>query len=106
MQMALTDNAAALQQRVTVANNPFLATLSAPGAAQFLTAQKPCSILLPHNHQKASELFSVLFGAQPSPPDPVVHLISGGSSERCGSSWADVHANVMCEVMEGDCAAE
>jgi hypothetical protein len=62
VQGALTDNAAALQQRVTVANNPFLATLAAPGEAQFLTAQKPCSILLPHNHQKANEFYSILFG--------------------------------------------
>jgi hypothetical protein len=65
-QGALTDNDAALQQRVTVANNPFLATLSTPGQAQFLTAQKPCSILLPHNHQKASEFYTILFGMPPS----------------------------------------
>jgi hypothetical protein len=70
VQMALTDNAAALQQSVTVANNPFLATLAAPGEAQFLTAQKPCSILLPHNHQKANEFYSILFG---TPRSSVLH---------------------------------
>jgi hypothetical protein len=65
---ALTDNAAALQQRVTTANNPFLATLAAPGEAQFLTAQKPCSILLPHTHQRANEFYSVIFGELPRMP--------------------------------------
>jgi hypothetical protein len=59
----VTDNAAVLQQRVTKASNPFLATLAAPGESQFLTVLKPCSILLPHTHQRANEFYSVIFGA-------------------------------------------
>jgi len=58
----VTDNEAALQLRVTKATNPFLSTLAAPGEAQFLTALKPCSVLLPHVHQRANEFYSVLFG--------------------------------------------
>ena len=60
---AVTDNAAVLQQRVTKATNPFLATLAEPGEAQFLTVLKPCGILLPHVHQRANEFYSVIFGA-------------------------------------------
>lgn len=59
----MTDNAAVLQQRVTKGSNPFLSTLAEPGEAQFLTALKPCSILLPHTHQRANEFYSVIFGA-------------------------------------------
>ena len=59
---AVTDNAAVLQQRVTKATNPFLAPLAKPGEAQFLTVLKPCSILLPHTHQRANEFYTVLFG--------------------------------------------
>ena len=59
---AVTDNAAVLQQRVTKGTNPFLSTLAEPGEAQFLTVLKPCSILLPHTHQRANEFYSVIFG--------------------------------------------
>ena len=59
----MTDNAAVLQLRVTKGSNPFLSTLAEPGEAQFLTALKPCSILLPHTHQRANEFYSVIFGA-------------------------------------------
>jgi hypothetical protein len=62
MQGGKTDNAAAIQLQVTKAQVPFLSTLAAPGLAQFLTVLKPCSILLPHNHQRANEFYSVLFG--------------------------------------------
>jgi Cupin len=61
----VTDNAAVLQRRVTKSTNQFLSTLAAPGEAQFLTVLKPCSILLPHTHQRANEFYSVLFGALP-----------------------------------------
>jgi hypothetical protein len=61
---AKVDNGAALQLQVTKANNPFLATLTAPGEAQFLTVLKPCGILLPHVHQRATEFYSILFGAR------------------------------------------
>jgi hypothetical protein len=61
---AVTDNAAVLQQRVTKGSNPFLATLAEPGEAQFLTVLKPCSILLPHNHQRSNEFYSVIYGAR------------------------------------------
>jgi hypothetical protein len=61
---ARVSNAAALQLQVTKANNPFLSTLPAPGEAQFLTVLKPCSILLPHVHQRATEFYSILFGAR------------------------------------------
>ncbi|NJR42360.1 MAG: hypothetical protein HC767_06555 [Akkermansiaceae bacterium] len=40
-----------------------LATLAEPGESQFLTAVKPCGILLPHVHQRANEFYSVIFGA-------------------------------------------
>ena len=60
---AVTDNAAVLQQRVTKGTNVFLSTLAEPGEAQFLTVLKPCSILLPHTHQRANEFYSVIFGA-------------------------------------------
>jgi mannose-6-phosphate isomerase-like protein (cupin superfamily) len=59
---AVTDNAAVLQQRVTKGSNQFLATLAEPGESQFLTVLKPCSILLPHTHQRANEFYSVIFG--------------------------------------------
>jgi oxalate decarboxylase/phosphoglucose isomerase-like protein (cupin superfamily) len=59
---AVTDNAAVLQQRVTKGTNQFLATLAEPGESQFLTVLKPCSILLPHTHQRANEFYSVIFG--------------------------------------------
>ena len=60
----MADNAAVLQQRVTKGTNPFLATLAEPGEAQFLTVLKPCSILLPHTHQRANEIYTVLFGTR------------------------------------------
>ena len=31
---------------------------------QFLTVLKPCTILLPHTHQRANEFYSVIFGAR------------------------------------------
>ena len=40
-----------------------LATLTAPGSSAFLTLIKPCGILLPHVHQRASELYVILSGA-------------------------------------------
>ena len=58
----MTDNEAVLQQRVTKGSNQFLATLAEPGESQFLTAVKPCGILLPHVHQRANEFYSVIFG--------------------------------------------
>ena len=63
----MTDNAAVLQQRVTKASNIFLSTLTAPGESQFLTALKPCGILMPHMHQRANEFYSMIFGAQSIP---------------------------------------
>lgn len=72
---ALTDNEAALQLRVTKATNPFLSTLAAPGEAQFLTVLKPCSILLPHVHQRANEFYSVIFGT-----------MDGGISQENGAA--------------------
>jgi mannose-6-phosphate isomerase-like protein (cupin superfamily) len=58
----VTNNAAVLQQRVTKATNVFLSTLAEPGESQFLTVLKPCSILLPHTHQRANEFYTVIFG--------------------------------------------
>jgi hypothetical protein len=43
---------------------PFLSTLPAPGEAQFLTVLKPCSILLRHVRHRATEFYSILFGAR------------------------------------------
>ena len=60
-----TDNAAVLQLQVTKGQNQFLSTLAEPGLSQFLTFLKPCSILLPHVHQRANEFYSVFFGAVP-----------------------------------------
>eukprot|EP00892_Ulva_mutabilis_P012392 jgi/Ulvmu1/9525/UM053_0013.1 len=59
---AVTDNEAVLQQRVTKASNPFLSTLTALGESQFLTALKPCGILMPHMHMRANEFYTVLSG--------------------------------------------
>eukprot|EP00892_Ulva_mutabilis_P001903 jgi/Ulvmu1/11713/UM008_0124.1 len=59
---AVTDNAAVLQQRVAKSSNTFLSTLTAPGVAQYLTAVKPCGIVLPHIHLRANELYTVIFG--------------------------------------------
>jgi mannose-6-phosphate isomerase-like protein (cupin superfamily) len=56
------ENAAALQLQVDKLSKSFLSTLPYPGAAQFLTAIKPCGILTPHVHQRATELYSVLYG--------------------------------------------
>ena len=63
LQGAVTDNAAVLQRRVTKGQNQFLSTLAKDGEAQFVTALKPCGILLPHVHQRANEFYSVVFGA-------------------------------------------
>jgi hypothetical protein len=57
------DNAAALQLQVTKIQTEFLSTLPNRGTAQFLTVLKPCGILLPHVHQRASEVYSILTGA-------------------------------------------
>ena len=62
----MIDNDAVLQLQVTKGQNQFLSTLAEPGLAQFLTFLKPCSILLPHVHQRANEFYSVIFGAHPS----------------------------------------
>lgn len=56
------NNAAVLQLQVDKLGNTFLSTLTGPGAAQFLTLLKPCGILLPHVHQRATELYTVLSG--------------------------------------------
>ena len=61
----VVDNAAVLQLQVTKGQNQFLSTLAEPGLAQFLTFLKPCSILLPHVHQRANEFYSVFYGALP-----------------------------------------
>lgn len=67
MQGVLVDNAAALQQQVSKGSNQFLSTLAKDGMAQFLTVLKPCGILLPHTHQRANELYSIIFGVSTSP---------------------------------------
>ena len=64
LQGNVIDNAAVLQLQVTKGQNQFLSTLAEPGLAQFLTALKPCSILLPHVHPRANEFYSIIFGAQ------------------------------------------
>ena len=64
MQGNKIDNEAVLQLQVTKGQNQFLSTLAEPGLAQFLTFLKPCSILLPHVHQRANEFYSVFFGAR------------------------------------------
>ncbi len=58
----MTDNAAALQFRVDRQANTFLSTLEAPGQSAFITAIKPCGILLPHVHPRANEFVTVLSG--------------------------------------------
>lgn len=58
------DNAAVLQRQLTRGLNPFLSTLPKDGLGQFITALKPCGILMPHIHQRANELYSVIYGAQ------------------------------------------
>ena len=63
VQGSVTDNEAALQFRVTKDEQPFLATQPDPGQAGFLTFMKPCSILLPHTHPRATEFYQILFGA-------------------------------------------
>lgn len=74
---AVTDNEAVLQQRVTKASNPFLSTLTAPGESQFLTALKPCGILMPHMHMRANEFYTVLFGAPHRNPRMPSHATGG-----------------------------
>jgi mannose-6-phosphate isomerase-like protein (cupin superfamily) len=56
------DNGAALQLQIDKGTQPFLSTLPYPGSAQFLCALKPCGILTPHVHQRATEIYSVLYG--------------------------------------------
>jgi oxalate decarboxylase/phosphoglucose isomerase-like protein (cupin superfamily) len=56
------DNAAALTLQVDKGAQPFLSTLPAPGSAQFLTALKPCGIVAPHIHLRATEIYSVIYG--------------------------------------------
>ena len=63
MQGSVTDNEAVLQFVVTKSEQPFLATQPDPGQSGFLTFMKPCSILLPHTHLRATEFYQILFGA-------------------------------------------
>lgn len=65
---AVTDNSAVLQQRVGKSSNPFLATLPGAGISQYLTAVKPCGIVMPHIHLRGNELYTVLYGA-----DTILH---------------------------------
>ena len=60
---AMNETAANLQFQADKGSIPQLATLTAPGSSAFLTLIKPCSILLPHVHPRATELFVVLSGA-------------------------------------------
>ena len=57
------ESPAGLQFQADKFSIPQLATLTAPGSSAFLTLIKPCSILLPHVHPRATELFVVLSGA-------------------------------------------
>ena len=50
---------------MTKGQQTFLSTLAKDGEAQFVTALKPCGILLPHVHQRANEFYSVVSGAPP-----------------------------------------
>ena len=59
---AKVNNAAVLQFPIDKSANQFLSTLPTPGQAQFLTVLKPCGLLLPHVHMRASELYTVLYG--------------------------------------------
>ena len=56
------DNAAVVQLQGDKAGFPFLSTLPNTGSSVFLTALKPCGILLPHIHQRATEIYTVLSG--------------------------------------------
>lgn len=85
MQGNTIDNAAVLQLQVTKGQNQFLSTLAKDGEAQFLTALKPCGILLPHVHQRANEFYSVIFGA-PRPPARHVAVLSPQSARAPCSS--------------------
>ena len=99
---AVTDNEAVLQQRVTKASNPFLSTLNAPGESQFLTALKPCGILMPHMHMRANEFYTVLSGALPPCRRAGSALrVSGRSSDgpRCRTIRAAGMAQLRMHVM-------
>jgi hypothetical protein len=80
MQSLRVDNAAVLQLQVTKGEQQFLSTLPHGGAAQFLTVLKPCSILLPHDHPRATEFFSVFFGMSRS--HSCLSLTSGCADKR------------------------
>ena len=56
------DNAAVVQLQGDKAGFPLLSTLPNTGSSVFLTALKPCGILLPHVHQRATEVYTVLSG--------------------------------------------
>ena len=56
------DNAAVVQLQGDKAGFPLLSTLPNTGSSVFLTALKPCGILLPHVHQRATEIYTVLSG--------------------------------------------
>ena len=58
----MVEDNAGLTFQMTRGSNEFLATLTPPGSAQFLTVLKPCGIILPHVHPRATELYSILFG--------------------------------------------
>ena len=72
------ESEAQLQLQVDKAQQPLLATLTSPGSSAFLTTIKPCGILLPHVHPRATELYVVMSGVPRSciaSPNPLNILI-------------------------------
>lgn len=82
MQMVagLTVNHAVLQQKGTKSSNQFLSTLAAPGMSQYVTALKPCGLMLPHYHPRGNELYTVIYGVF---RHPVTQITGRVSYQRC-----------------------
>jgi len=80
------DNGAALQLQIDKAAQPFLSTLPYPGSAQFVTALKPCGILTPHVHQRATEIYTVIYGT-----------MNGGVAQENGAAQ-----NITFTVLPGE----
>jgi len=59
---ALVENPAVRQLQADKTPFPILATLPNGGSSFFITALKPCGLLLPHVHQRATEQYIIISG--------------------------------------------
>lgn len=89
------DNAAVVQLQGDKAGFPLLSTLPNSGSAIFLTALKPCGILLPHIHQRATEIYTILAGVL-----IVVSCVGDRSRDKFGT-MAELWFRRVCSHVAG-----